>query len=350
MLERKRKKNHQEEKPMQTATIERPPAIQNRNPGSQKIVPDQMLEMKYLYGAGFSQTQIARKFDVTQGSVSRLLKLAETIPGEYVAKVESIKKGTIGKGVKSILDYKKSNKTNPEKTPFIPELHGNNNGLQNNCLQTEEMWTEKYRAKTLDELVISPKIRNIGSKILKTGRIQNLLLHGSYGVGKTSFAEVIIKTLGLQARSLTSRKHENLRDVFGLSAITTVMGANYIALLDEFDHLRTPIQKECLNYLEGRNTSIKSSIILCNDIGKIHKGVRSRTKELNFNWSDKDKDGNLEQLKNRLNFILCAENITYSLGDLDDYIEEFFMEAYDIRKVINELEGNVTESGELLSI
>ncbi|WP_205747305.1 AAA family ATPase [Desulfopila sp. IMCC35006] len=210
-------------------------------------------------------------------------------------------------------------------------------------------WTEKYRARTLDELIVPDSVKKAGARIIKTGRLQNLLLHGNYGIGKTSFAEIIINELKFNALTPKSRLQHNIRDLYALSATTSVYGSRYIAMIDEADHLQIPVQKEILRYLEGFDTPIKSTILIANDVSKIHDGVVSRVKELSFDWEEKEQNPLTAQLKNRLIFILNNENVMYKEKDLDDYINEFFIDFWDIRKIINELQGSVSIEGELLS-
>ena len=120
--------------------------------------------------------------------------------------------------------------------------------------------------------------------------------------------------------------------------------------IDEADQLRVTVQKELLRYLEGYETSIRNSILIANDVEVIHRGIRSRTKEICFDWKAKDIESNLMKLKERLLYILHNEGIIFEMQDLNNYIEEFFIDKWDIRKVINEMQGGVSIDGELLSL
>ena len=49
------------------------------------------------------------------------------------------------------------------------------------------LW-EKWRPKTLDDVILLPRIR----KYFENGVNQNFIFHGHYGTGKTSLARILI--------------------------------------------------------------------------------------------------------------------------------------------------------------
>ena len=55
------------------------------------------------------------------------------------------------------------------------------------------LWVEKYRPKTLDDIVLDPEIKehfkNIGDDV------PNILFHGPAGTGKSTMAKVIVKDI-----------------------------------------------------------------------------------------------------------------------------------------------------------
>ena len=57
--------------------------------------------------------------------------------------------------------------------------------------ETEEkkvikLWIEKYRPKSLDEIVFQDNVVNALKKTKETGKMQHLLFYGPPGTGKTS--------------------------------------------------------------------------------------------------------------------------------------------------------------------
>ena len=57
------------------------------------------------------------------------------------------------------------------------------------------LWVEQYRPSTIDDLVLPEEIKSTFREIIGQDKIPNLILSGSAGVGKTSAAMVLCKTL-----------------------------------------------------------------------------------------------------------------------------------------------------------
>ena len=59
--------------------------------------------------------------------------------------------------------------------------------MENNTNPKQQLFTELFRPKTLDQAVIVPRIREELSK----GLVDNILLNGKAGIGKSSLTRVI---------------------------------------------------------------------------------------------------------------------------------------------------------------
>ncbi|WP_163340940.1 AAA family ATPase [Desulfopila sp. IMCC35008] len=203
-------------------------------------------------------------------------------------------------------------------------------------------WTEKYRAKTLDELVVSSRIKEIGYKIIESGQLQNLLLVGGHGVGKTSFAEILIDSLDVHALTAKTRGMDDIRSLYEINSITSVLGSKYIAFIDEADMLLAAVQKEMLKSLEGYKTGIQASILIANDVSRIHEGIRSRTIEIDFEIRDYEKIEVGKLMLERVLFILDSQDVSYSEKWVVNMVKGFYeSKGYDIRNFINELQSKV---------
>ena len=56
----------------------------------------------------------------------------------------------------------------------------------NKTNQKDKLWIEKYRPKSLDEIVSQDTVKNALKKTKLTGKMQHLLFYGPPGTGKTS--------------------------------------------------------------------------------------------------------------------------------------------------------------------
>ena len=57
----------------------------------------------------------------------------------------------------------------------------------------DSLWVEKYRPKTLEDIVLSDDNRTALSAFTVDDSIPNLLFTGKPGIGKTSLAKIIVK-------------------------------------------------------------------------------------------------------------------------------------------------------------
>jgi replication factor C subunit 3/5 len=58
-------------------------------------------------------------------------------------------------------------------------------------------WVEKYRPKTIDEIISHAQNIETIKKLLLGGSLPHLLFYGSSGTGKTSTAKAIVNQFGL---------------------------------------------------------------------------------------------------------------------------------------------------------
>ena len=58
-----------------------------------------------------------------------------------------------------------------------------------------KLWIEKYRPKSLDEIVFQDNVVNALKKTKETGKMQHLLFYGPPGTGKTSAILAVSKII-----------------------------------------------------------------------------------------------------------------------------------------------------------
>ena len=59
----------------------------------------------------------------------------------------------------------------------------------------DNLWVEKYRPATLDDLILSEENAGIIAKYGNDQEIPNLLFCGSPGTGKTTLAKIIVNSI-----------------------------------------------------------------------------------------------------------------------------------------------------------
>ena len=65
-------------------------------------------------------------------------------------------------------------------------------------MNQEHLWVEKYRPRTIEECILPISIKSTFQDIINSGEMQNLLLSGKAGCGKTTVARALCNELGCE--------------------------------------------------------------------------------------------------------------------------------------------------------
>ncbi len=168
------------------------------------------------------------------------------------------------------------------------------------------------RPKTLDEIVGQAHLfgdRGIIRRMLKGGRLPNMIFYGPPGTGKTTAASIIAAESGMTLRRLnaTTASLSDVRSV--LSETEGVFGSDGILLyLDEIQYFNKKQQQTLLEYIEdGRVTLIASTTE--NPHFAVYNAILSRSSLFEFRpVSPEDCKGALRRALDYLNECFPTED------------------------------------------
>lgn len=182
-------------------------------------------------------------------------------------------------------------------------------------------WTEKYRPKTLSQVVGQSKNICVLSKFLQNDAIPHLLLSGPAGTGKTSVAYSLIYTL-LEKYGISSFSQSNIieknasdensiNDFDEIKTFCSVKPFNTkfpykFVILDESDNMSNELQSACRRLIETVPPYVKF-IFICNYIEKIIDPILSRCAIFRFTPLS------AKEVVSRLRYI--AENEKINISD-----------------------------------
>jgi DNA polymerase III delta prime subunit len=202
------------------------------------------------------------------------------------------------------------------------------------------LFVEKYASKNVDECILPKSIKKVFLEIETSGKVPNMILSGSPGVGKTNLVKALAKSLdrdfmiinGSDERSIDviRNKVKNYASTISLSNT-----GKKILLIDEGDNLTNDSQLALRAAIEELQHNC-SFIFTCNYKNRIDPALQSRCPVIDFTIPSKEKPELASQFLKRINYILDQENIKLE----DEKILTKILIKYfpDFRKILNVLQ------------
>jgi replication-associated recombination protein RarA len=202
----------------------------------------------------------------------------------------------------------------------------------------DNLFWQKYRPQTLDEVIIPDRIR----RVIEKGILTNMIFTGTSGCGKTTCAKILLKNyhhitlsakLGVDVLRTeidkfckdmivsfdSDKKDENIRVVY----------------FEEFDRATNALQEELKSYIEDMSGHVRF-LATCNKISQINAPIQSRFNVIDFTplGADETKELRNGYLKRILD-VKKIENIKIENSDLKEIIVKRFP---DFRKIWQDLQ------------
>lgn len=201
----------------------------------------------------------------------------------------------------------------------------------------QELFSEKFRPKNLNQLLTTPRIKSELSK----GLTQNILAYGTQGTGKTSSMFILAEnhpTLYINAS--LERGIDVVREKISkfCSTISLEGGQENMkcVILDEFEGTTEEAFKGMRAMIE-RYANTARFIATCNYIQKIPDPIKSRFHLIPFDPINKEEEVYLiEEYKKRIKVILDAIKINYTEEIVTKFVENDFP---DMRTLVQKLQS-----------
>ena len=199
------------------------------------------------------------------------------------------------------------------------------------------LWTEKYRPKCLNELIVPKRVKDM----LSNGVIQSMLLHGPAGIGKTSAAKAITKefkhnTLYLNMSETTGVDtiRETIMDFAMNTSVIHYDNPIKVVIMDEMDGMSQQAYNALRATMEkcAKNTRF---IGTCNYLEKVPAPIQSRFQLVDFNFTSEEMtEIKMGQFK-RVYEICSKEGLKITKEAALKMVQTYFP---DFRSVVNHLQ------------
>lgn len=205
-----------------------------------------------------------------------------------------------------------------------------------------QLFTEKYRPKNLEELILPDAVMNK----FKDGLVQNMLFAGSPGTGKTSTAKAVVNQFGLPYLYINASTDTSvdvirtrITDFCSTVSIMDEPGMFKVVILDEVDGVSDQFFKALRATMETFASNSRF-IATCNYINKLPDPILSRFEVINFDF-DKEEETELTKKYIRRVYDICKqEEMTIEKDALVEFVRRNFP---DLRSTLNKLQGFKTQ-------
>src|SRR6056300_1184226 len=211
----------------------------------------------------------------------------------------------------------------------------------------EFLWVEKYRPKKIEECILSNDLRKTFSNIVAGGELQNMMLTGTAGTGKTTVARALCNELDLDYIVINGSEEsgiDTLRNKIKQFASSVSLSGGYkVVILDEADYLNPQSTQPALRgFIEEFSANCRF-ILTCNFKNRIIEPLHSRTSVIEFAMPKKEKEALAGQFMQRVQQILSVESINSEPAVIAELIMKYFP---DFRRTLNEVQ-RYSSSGEI---
>lgn len=206
---------------------------------------------------------------------------------------------------------------------------------------TINVWEERYRPRTIKDLILPDRLKLPFLKMVEAKEIQNLILEGPPGCGKTTAALALCNELGCDWIKINGSLDSGIDVIRGRVtnfASTGSIGSlakHKVVIFDEGDYLNANSTQPALRSFINDFAETCRFIFTVNYKNKLIEPLHSRCPPISFNFSSDEKIKMAGEFFARCETILKENSIGYDKPSLAAVIKRSFP---DFRKTLGELQ------------
>jgi DNA polymerase III delta prime subunit len=201
------------------------------------------------------------------------------------------------------------------------------------------LWVEKYRPRKLDECILPADQKKVFQDMVEKDEIQNMLLCGSAGVGKTTIARALCEELGTDYIIINGSEESGIdvlrTKIKQFASTVSFSGKTKVVILDEADYLNPNSTQPALRAFIEEFSANCRFIFTCNFKNRIIPPLHSRCAVIEFKIGKEERPKIAARFFKRVNEILINEKVEADPKVVAKVLEKHFP---DYRRVLNELQ------------
>ena len=201
------------------------------------------------------------------------------------------------------------------------------------------LWVEKYRPRKLDECILPADQKKVFQGMVEKDEIQNMLLCGSAGVGKTTIARALCEELGTDYIIINGSEESGIdvlrTKIKQFASTVSFSGKTKVVILDEADYLNPNSTQPALRAFIEEFSANCRFIFTCNFKNRIIPPLHSRCAVIEFKIGKEERPKIAARFFKRVNEILTNEKVEADPKVVAKVLEKHFP---DYRRVLNELQ------------
>jgi len=209
------------------------------------------------------------------------------------------------------------------------------------------LWVEAYRPRKINDCILPKEHIDYFNQMVAKGEIQNMLLCGSAGTGKTTVARALCEELNTDYIVINGSEESGIdvlrTKIKSFASTVSFTGNTKVVILDEADYLNPNSTQPALRGFIEEFSSNCRFIFTCNFKNRIIPPLHSRCAVIEFKIKNADKPKIASAFFNRVTDILKLENIPFDPKVIARVVEKHFP---DFRRSLNELQ-RYSQSGSI---
>ena len=205
--------------------------------------------------------------------------------------------------------------------------------------EQEFLWVERYRPRTLADCILPEDQKKIFQEMLSKGEIQNMLLCGGAGMGKTTIARALCEELQTDYIIINGSEESGIdvlrTKIKQFASTVSFSGKTKVVILDEADYLNPNSTQPALRAFIEEFSANCRFIFTCNFKNRIIPPLHSRCAVIEFKIGKEERPKIAARFFKRVNEILANEKVEADPKVVAKVLEKHFP---DYRRVLNELQ------------